>query len=91
MHSEVQGPVVLGFRAETIVSSRDNQALGELFSRIDDIRRFEVTRFPPVDVEYLEGILDDSLQIHWQVARITGICTREDKLPAEVDDLRRAG
>ena len=80
MHSEGEHHIVLGFKTEIVISSYDNEVLGEFFNRIDNIGRFKVARYLPVNVEDLEGILNDSLKVHWQVVRITGIWAREDKL-----------
>ena len=62
----------MGFKTEMVISY-DNEALGEFFNRIDIIGRFKVAQFLLVNVEDLEGILNDSLKVHQQVVRITGI------------------
>ena len=45
--------------------SHNNKALGEFFDGVNDVGGFEVAMFSSINVEDLDGVLDNSVEVHW--------------------------
>jgi len=54
-----------GLSAESVIPSDNDKALGEFSDGVNDVGRFEIARFSSINVEDLDGVLDNSVEIHW--------------------------
>jgi hypothetical protein len=55
----------LGLSADSVIHSDNDKALGEFSDGINDVGRFEIARFSLINVEDLDGVLDNLVEIHW--------------------------
>ena len=64
-YSERQCCIVLSLSAEMVIPTHNDEELGEFSDGINDVGRFEVARFSLINVEDLDGVLDNSVEVHW--------------------------
>jgi len=55
-----------------VVTTNNYQVLAKLVDSINNIGRFEIRWFPAVNVEDLDGVLEDAMKVDREVVRLVG-------------------
>ena len=63
MHPEPQHDVLLCFLTKLVIPLDNNKMVAKLLHQVTDVSRFEVTWFPVINAEHLQGILDNTIQV----------------------------
>jgi hypothetical protein len=73
MHSEIQRCICLSLLTERVVSPNNDKPLAQFVHFINNVSWLKVTWLAAIDMENLDGILQNTVHIDW---KILGLCGR---------------